>query len=129
MANLTKAQHASREWRKKNKEHHKALIAKWEKNNRLKYLLGRRNRWNKKRYGITLDDYLTMCEKVQNCCEICGNTPNGRWKKLCIDHDHKTGKVRGLLCEKCNTAIGLLGDSAEKIQHAIIYLEKHERTP
>lgn len=63
-------------------------------------------------YGITLNEYDIMLEKQNGVCAICGceETNNGRWKtgpiRLSVDHNHKTNKVRGLLCNNCNTALG-----------------------
>jgi hypothetical protein len=58
----------------------------------------------KHRYGITEDDYQRMAEKQSQSCAICGR----RTERLDVDHDHKTGKVRGLLCIRCNTTVGIL---------------------
>lgn len=81
------------------------------------------------RYGLTREDYLQMLEARGRLCDIC-NKPerskgnHGRVKNLSIDHDHTTGKVRGLLCNNCNRAIGLLGDSIDTLEAAIAYLRK-----
>jgi len=57
-------------------------------------------------------------------CAICGKPEaTARTKRLCVDHCHETGKVRGLLCSHCNRAIGLLGDSCAILASAITYLE------
>ena len=64
--------------------------------------------------------------KVQDGrCAICGSPPSQR-KALCVDHDHVNKKLRGLLCDSCNRAIGLLKDSTETLQKAIDYLNKHK---
>lgn len=60
-------------------------------------------------------------------CGVCGGTEPGR--RLAIDHDHVTGLVRGLLCRKCNAALGLLGDSVEGVEAALDYLRRHEANP
>jgi len=62
----------------------------------------RRNERFKRRYGITLDDYNEMLKKQSNKCKICKISPDNLKRKLCIDHCHETGKIRGLLCDKCN---------------------------
>ena len=59
-----------------------------------------------------------MYEAVRGCCEICG-TPH---EVLCIDHDHKTEAIRGLLCVSCNLALGSFKDSLVNLEAAIIYL-------
>lgn len=76
-----------------------------------------RNRCRK--YGITLDEYYTLKETAE--CEVCK-----RPDKLVIDHDHKTGQVRGLLCQNHNMGIGLFNESIEHMQSAIQYLQKHQ---
>lgn len=75
-------------------------------------------------YGITLEVYEEMLAAQNNCCAICGNTPNGR--TLSVDHDHETKKPRGLLCLTCNTAIGYLQDSPDILRQAALYLDSHE---
>lgn len=87
-----------------------------------------------KRYGITPEQYDLMLLKQNSVCAICkmpeSKTQEGRIIRLSIDHDHKCcpgnnscGKcVRGLLCHKCNTAIGSLNDDPNNIRNAMIYL-------
>lgn len=71
-------------------------------------------------YGLELDDYAKMFEAQGGVCAICAQPPGDQL--LQVDHDHRTGKVRGLLCHKCNKALGLLG---EQVEAALPYLEKH----
>ncbi len=65
-----------------------------------------------------------MCARVNNLCEVCDGPPNGRGG-LCIDHDHTTGRIRGLLCSNCNTAIGLLNEDSFVIARLTAYLERY----
>lgn len=58
-------------------------------------------------------------------CDICGK-PNKNSKQVCIDHCHDTGKVRGTLCDDCNTALGKFKDNVELLQKAIQYLKEHK---
>lgn len=77
-----------------------------------------------KKYGITLSEYNEMLEKQSGECAICGEDGSvGKWGKLYVDHDHKTGKVRGLLCSKCNFAIGQFNDDYNLLLRAISYLK------
>ena len=78
-------------------------------------------------YGITLEQFEEM-RTLQNCsCAICGkHESQNKNKKLFVDHDHDTGKVRELLCHGCNTGIGLLQDDVELLQKALDYLIKHK---
>lgn len=63
----------------------------------------------KPRYGITIEEYDTMLAAQAGVCAICKqNPPNGRILKLAVDHDHATGEVRGLLCQRCNMALHFL---------------------
>lgn len=72
----------------------------------------------KTKYGITLDEYDQMLKDQKYRCAICDEK-----SKLCIDHCHATGSVRGLLCLKCNSAIGYFGDNLQKVKAAAEYLE------
>ena len=75
----------------------------------------------KQRYGITLEQHEQLYVIQNGCCKICGEPV--AYDKVCVDHDHKTNMIRGLLCNRCNTGIGLLGDTLEKIMRAVRYLE------
>lgn len=67
------------------------------------------------KYGITEEEYLEMFNKQGGTCAICGGPPDTRWKMLAIDHNHETGKVRGLLCMVCNTMLGRLENRFDKV--------------
>ncbi len=73
----------------------------------------------KRHYGITMQEYEDYFRDQNGQCAICKTSE----KKLCVDHCHSTGKVRGLLCSSCNNAIGLLGESVENLNSAIKYLK------
>ena len=77
----------------------------------------------KLRYGITLEDYNNLLIEHNFQCYICFK-PHREDKKLHVDHCHKTNQVRGLLCSKCNSALGLLNDSIDNLLQAIKYLSK-----
>lgn len=62
-------------------------------------------------------------------CEICGTHEDDLPTRLCMDHDHTTGEFRGWLCKPCNSGIGHLGDSADRVASALKYLEQHHRQP
>jgi len=90
----------------------------------------RRKKWHQKNgrsaalrklYGITVQQYEAASEAVGGLCEICGEKcVTG--KTLAVDHDHETGAVRGLLCRKCNSGLGLFNDSTELLKAAAEYL-------
>lgn len=83
-------------------------------------------------YGITLDEYNKKVKEQNGLCLICHEEEKiidkrtGKTKRLCVDHDHVTGKVRGLLCNKCNQAIGLIGDSPLLANAIADYLIEHD---
>lgn len=78
------------------------------------------------RYKINLEAYNEMFLKQQGCCDICGKHQSTLKKTLAVDHNHKTGKVRSLLCNRCNQGIGSLDDSIELLLTATNYLKKYE---
>ncbi len=88
-----------------------------------------RSRWNRnsalKRYGISEAVYQEMLDLQDGMCAICGspNSENSS-NRLHVDHDHKTGTVRGLLCTRCNPGIGMFCDDPELMRRAIKYLER-----
>lgn len=96
-------------WREANPEAHKRNIL-------IQHL--------KKRFGITIEQYEEMLQRQQNTCAIC-KQPSKNARRLDIDHCHKTGQVRGLLCNDCNTGLGRFRESLTSLQNAIDYLTKH----
>jgi hypothetical protein len=77
----------------------------------------------KKDYGLTPQDYETMLKTQSYLCAICAKHHNAERYGLCVDHDHDTGKIRGLLCRTCNCGIGYLKDDLLLVQNAALYLE------
>lgn len=79
------------------------------------------------RYGITVEDYQRMLGAQGGVCAICGSDDpkmrKGARQRFCVDHDHETGRVRGLLCMPCNTALGGFRDDPERLRKAVTYLE------
>jgi hypothetical protein len=73
-------------------------------------------------YGIDIEEYTKLLEKQDFKCAICGSRGSDI-KSLAVDHDHATGKVRGLLCDSCNLGIGKFKDSTELLTSAINYLK------
>ncbi len=84
----------------------------------------------KKQYGIGLPEYKAMAEAQEGECAICGGfettkDKDGGPRMMPVDHDHKTGKVRALLCTQCNRGLGMFTDNIAKLKAAAAYLEKH----
>ena len=111
-------------WRKKNKERIKAYREK----NKEKAAKQTRVRSLIRTYGIGLHEYDLMFTEQKGKCACCGTHQNELTRNLAVDHDHDTGLIRGLLCNHCNMAIGILGDNIEGLMKALNYLEKHELT-
>jgi hypothetical protein len=78
-----------------------------------------------KRYNLSHEEYMQLHQLQGGKCRICGKPEVNLGRLLSVDHNHKTGKVRGLLCFKCNTAIGLLLDSKSLLEKALRYLSDH----
>ena len=75
------------------------------------------------KYGITLEEYRTMSEAQNDSCFICGKKETS--KALAVDHCHRTGKIRSLLCGKCNPAVGFLSDDPDLAQKVLNYIKSH----
>lgn len=104
-------------------EHHRERSRAYAKTSRGKDTT--KNRHLKRMYDITLEEYRSMVEVQNNCCAICGYHTTKEYGGLVVDHNHETGKVRGLLCKNCNTGIGLLQEETIVLTNAIKYLIKH----
>lgn len=90
-----------------------------------------RNKDLKNKYNITLNDYDKLLREQSSKCAICNKKEirkanNGKIKRLAIDHNHKTGKVRRLLCQKCNSALGYVNEDIDILQTMIKYLRKYQ---
>ena len=79
----------------------------------------------KKKYDLSKDEYKAILADQKGVCAVCGGGPNGRGSKLYVDHCHKTNKVRGLLCRKCNLAIGYVDDDYIRAAELSSYLHQH----
>lgn len=84
-------------------------------------------------YGISTEDYDRMLATQDSCCAICGSKNSGsrvykftgKTKRFSVDHCHTTGKVRGLLCTRCNRALGLVDGNVDTLMKMISYLRKN----
>ena len=76
-------------------------------------------------YGISRKQFEDMLGEQNGVCDICGG-PSTERRNFCVDHNHKTGKVRGLLCVRCNSLLGNAKDSIEILKQAIEYLNENE---
>jgi hypothetical protein len=80
--------------------------------------------WIATRYKIPQKDALVWYEKTKESCEICGIRWEEGQDKLCLDHDHNTGKIRGVLCKHCNHVLGHAYDSINTLESAVFYLRR-----
>lgn len=113
--NKEKADMASAKWRHDHPEKHREQSKKWAAINpekRAAYV-------RKSRYGLTPDQYSAMVSDQNSNCAICK-----AHYKLVVDHDHETGKVRGLLCHSCNRSLGGFKEDQAVLLQAIGYLQK-----
>ncbi len=138
----------AREWRKKNRERHLENQKRWWKSAKGKTAMERRRQKpghyervranNLRKYGLTLAEYDRMEAEQDGRCYICGERevvqrkPKGGRPNtiahLSVDHDHETGQVRRLLCNRCNRAIGLFRDNPHLLEKAATYLRSFQET-
>lgn len=78
-----------------------------------------RKTYLKRSYNLSVEEYIDLCEKQNNACYICNCIP----KTLAVDHCHKTGKIRHLLCRECNAGLGMFKDNIANLKAAVNYLE------
>jgi hypothetical protein len=127
-------------YNQEHKEENKAYRKRWYSNNKEKYKeqqarynqtldpeerrMSKRGAHLKNRYGITLEEYDEMNEAQGGVCAACGGSNGSR--VLCVDHDHRTEEVRGLLCDSCNFVLGHVDDNIDTLMALVRYLEKYQ---
>ena len=104
-------------WAQENKEH----LNEWRRTN---WVVANRRF---KRRGATQELYDDLYEVQKGCCALC-NEPEEKLSWLCIDHDHETGRIRGLLCPNCNRGLGLLQDNSSLLRKAADYIDACKET-
>ena len=97
-------------WRKANPTAFKDAVRKYRKKHPE---MQREGLWRRRGVEFTQEEYLKLVEEQQGLCKICSRPPQGK-RRLALDHDHQTGRVRGLLCTRCNLALPLLEDYLTK---------------
>jgi hypothetical protein len=127
----------TKEYRNKNKEKIKLKSKKYCDNNKEKINLKTKEyRMNnkeksktyilKRRYNITLEEYNKLFNKQNGKCAICGKHQSELKKILSVDHNHETGKIRGLLCYNCNNGLGCFKDNKNILKSAENYLNEND---
>jgi hypothetical protein len=98
-------------------------VKTWRINNKESFYRSVRDRNLKQKYGINLNEYQILLESQNGCCAIC-RKPTSILKSptLKVDHCHKTGRIRGLLCSNCNMTLGLIYDDVDILKRMIDYL-------
>ncbi len=75
-------------------------------------------------YNTTVEHIQQLREEAGGKCQICGREGKAHYKRLVIDHDHKTGKIRGCICSNCNSILGYCNDDITTLQNLIKYMQK-----
>lgn len=121
LANKEQYAAKSKAWREKNKEKARQNRKRHYEENKQKNL--EQMAWYslKRKYGLTQKEYTEMLDKQKGVCAICGGVCT---RRLAVDHDHETGKVRGLLCNNCNRGLGHFQDNVGFLDAAIRYLKE-----
>jgi len=123
VANPEPVKNRARQWQKENADRHAA----WQREYRAQphRKLADRAGHLKRKFGLTLAQYDELLASQNGGCAICGDAPEAG-TSLHIDHDHDTGAVRGLLCVRCNNALGQLKEDAQLVRAAAAYLDGHD---
>lgn len=128
----TKEEHRAymRWWRSLNREDYNKKRLEWASTHRERRIKQARNSHLKQTFGITLEEYDDMLAKQDYRCAICASplreisdSNNRKRTNLCIDHNHETGEIRGILCFNCNLALGLFFENPKILISAIKYLK------
>lgn len=134
MIDMTKKQLSAKKWKEVNQDHVKQYAKAYREQNKEKLNKNKRdnpdyhrNLHLKRNYRISLDEYNLMLEAQEGRCLGCTifytQSSRGRFH---VDHCHTTGKIRGLLCHNCNTALGLIKDNIDTLSMLISYLKTNK---
>lgn len=121
--NAEQVKEAKTMWRLANKDQWNKTGKAWKKANP-----GAMKKYRLRKYGLTLEQYEALVKKQDGRCAICDTATPAKHGSWCIDHDHETNKMRGLLCLKCNAGLGSFDDSPANLLAAERYLQLH-RSP
>ena len=113
---------AKADWYQRNQETVAQKQREWREQNADWYKKRQRRNTLRRLYNLTPEQYHDMLDAQDGKCAICQAPPNG--ERLAVDHDHATGKVRGLLCRRCNQVLGQFEDRPQWLRAAADYLEE-----
>jgi len=120
----TRRQNARRRLNPAHVEAARRRTREWQEQNRERWMDQRY-----RKYGLTYAEYLGLHQAQEGLCAICGLPETAIWRgvlrSLAVDHDHSTGAVRALLCQRCNHTLGRMNDDAALLRRAADYLEEH----
>lgn len=119
LRNPEKNRLSQKKWRDNNKDHRRQWEIEWRSKNRLAYNRRKRVRALQREFGLSESAYHDMLSGQGGACAICRKTYD---YYLCVDHDHSTGAIRGLLCKPCNMALGMFKDDEQILRSALNYL-------
>ena len=122
-ANPEPAIERTKRWRDENPERYREYQERWRASGKKKE--ADRRSYLRRKYGISVEQYDELFETQEGRCAICGSEPTPGIS-LHVDHDHETGERRGLLCFKCNNALGDFNDDTGQLIRAVAYLESHD---
>lgn len=112
----------NKQYRINNPEKVSEANKQWRINNPEKFKEMNKRCCLKRDYALSLEEYYKMLENQNGCCIICGTHQDKLKIPLCVDHNHSTGKIRGLLCSKCNRGIGMFKEDIKTFYKIIDYL-------
>lgn len=113
-----------RRFRTRRPERIRAYKLIWRTNNAEHLKEYERARGLKRKFRMTIEDYDRLLEAQNGACAICEKGCS-MGKALAVDHNHTTGKIRQLLCSRCNTVLGMVQESEQLLEASIAYLQKH----
>lgn len=116
----------NKQYRETHLEKMKKYDKQYREKYREKYWDKNKNRHLKRQHNITIEDYNKLFDQQKGRCGICRKHQSTLSRALCVDHDHKTNRIRGLLCDKCNRAIGIFHDNIGELMASVKYLKKYK---
>jgi len=127
LKDITRARARRKQWNEDNPEKYKKICQKMYIKHKARF----KAQNLKTMYNLDYKEFLRIKGEQGNRCAVCGEMEIARYggvrKELSVDHDHDTGIIRGLLCSKCNTAIGLLNENEELCMKVAAYLQRSKR--
>jgi CDP-glycerol glycerophosphotransferase (TagB/SpsB family) len=125
--NPSKVRASKSRYRKSHLEQVRKQIKELYKKNKKRYMRNRYRSWLQSKYGLTKEQFYDILREQKGECAICRKQQRcGKRNKLYVDHDHKTNRLRGLVCFKCNVLLGMAQDEIRILKKAIAYLRRKE---